>query len=253
MRLAGKTVFVTGAANGIGRSCALAYAREGASLVLADVDLAGARDAASEIGASALAIECDVSRAASVERAASETLARFGDIHALHNNAGIAGPSKPLDETSEEEWDALMAINLKSVFLTVRAFLPALRRTRGTILNTASMVGLIGQSRHAAYTATKGGMITLTKSMALDYAGDGIRVNAICPAAVMTPMLESWCDSQPDPAATRELLGRIHALGYCPKGDEIASAAVFLLSDDARFVTGCILPVSGGAELGYRV
>ncbi len=253
MRLTGKTVFVTGAANGIGRSCALAYAREGASVALADVDIAGARDAANEIGPAALALDCDVSRAASVERAAAAALAHFGHIDALHNNAGISGPSKPLDETSEEEWDTLMAVNLKSVFLAVRALLPALRHSRGTILNTASMVGLIGQSRHAAYTATKGGMITLTKSMALDYAADGIRVNAICPAAVMTPMLESWCEAQPDPAATRDLLGRIHALGYCPSGDEIASAAVFLLSDEARFLTGCILPVSGGAELGYRV
>ncbi len=253
MRLAAKAIFLTGAANGIGLACAIAYAREGASVAVADIDRTRAEQAAHAIGAPSIALACDVSQGESVERAAALALDHFGRIDTVHNNAGIPGPSKPLDETSDEEWDTLMAVNLKSVFHTTRAFLPALRRGRGSILNTASMVGLIGQSRHAAYTATKGAMIALTKSMALDYAADGIRVNAICPAAVMTPMLERWCDDQPDPVATRAMLSRIHALGYCPPGDEIAGPAVFLLSDDARFVTGCILPVSGGAELGYRV
>jgi NAD(P)-dependent dehydrogenase (short-subunit alcohol dehydrogenase family) len=114
------------------------------------------------------------------------------------------------------------------------------------------MVGLLGQSIHAAYTATKGGMITLTKSMALDYATFGIRVNAICPAAVFTPSLERWCGEQPDQTSVRTTLAQMHALGYCPEGDVIADAAAFLLSEKARFITGCILPVSGGAELGYR-
>jgi meso-butanediol dehydrogenase/(S,S)-butanediol dehydrogenase/diacetyl reductase len=170
----------------------------------------------------------------------------------VHNNAGIASPSKPLDETREEEWDRLMSVNLKSVYWTTRAALPELIQSRGVILNTASMAGLIGQSMHAAYSAAKGAMIALTKSMALDYAPHGIRVNAICPAGVWTPMLEQWCSEQPDPVAIRSHLDQIHALGYCPKGDVVADAAVFLLSDKARFLTGCILPVSGGAELGYR-
>jgi len=138
------------------------------------------------------------------------------------------------------------------VLWTTRAALPALKQSRGTILNTASMVGLIGQADHAAYSATKGGMISLTKSMALDYARFGIRVNAICPAGVWTTMLEQWAAGQSDPAGIHAYLDRIHALGYCPKGDVVADAAVFLLSDHARFITGCILPVSGGAELGYR-
>jgi len=114
------------------------------------------------------------------------------------------------------------------------------------------MVGLIGQQNHAAYVATKGGMISLTKAMAADYAQYGIRVNAVCPAGVWTPMLEHWCEEQPDPAGIRQYLDDIHLLGDCPHGDVIADAAVFLLSNKARFLTGCILPVSGGAELGYR-
>jgi NAD(P)-dependent dehydrogenase (short-subunit alcohol dehydrogenase family) len=113
-------------------------------------------------------------------------------------------------------------------------------------------VGLIGQQNHAAYVSTKGGMISLTKAMASDYAKHSIRVNAICPAGVWTTMLERWCEEQPDPSSIRRYLDDIHLLGYCPRGDVIADAAVFLLSAKARFITGCILPVSGGAELGYR-
>jgi NAD(P)-dependent dehydrogenase (short-subunit alcohol dehydrogenase family) len=146
----------------------------------------------------------------------------------------------------------LLNVNLKSVFWMTRAVLPSLKQSRGSILNTASLVGLIGQSNHAAYSRTKGGMITLTKSMALDYAPFGIRVNAICPAGVRTPLLEKWARDQPNPAEIDLYLNKIHALGYCPRGDVIADSAVFLLSDMARFITGCILPVSGGAELGYR-
>jgi meso-butanediol dehydrogenase / (S,S)-butanediol dehydrogenase / diacetyl reductase len=252
MLLENKVVFLTGAANGIGRECALACAREGASVVVADVDLDQARRTTAEIGAAAIAVACDVADGPSVERAVEAALGRFGRIDAVHNNAGISAPSKPLDETSEHEWDRLMAVNLKSVFWTTRAALPALKQSRGTILNTASMVGLIGQANHAVYSASKGAMITLTKSMALDYAPLGIRVNAVCPAGVWTPMLEQWAAEQPDPAGIHQYLDQIHALGYCPHGDVIGDAAVFLLSERARFITGCILPVSGGAELGYR-
>jgi NAD(P)-dependent dehydrogenase (short-subunit alcohol dehydrogenase family) len=114
------------------------------------------------------------------------------------------------------------------------------------------MVGLIGQTNHAAYVASKGAMISLTKAMAADYAGIPIRVNAICPAGIWTPTLERWCAEQPDASGVRESLDRIHLLGPCPNGDVIADVAVFLLSQRARFMTGCIIPVSGGAELGYR-
>lgn len=252
MLLENKVVFVTGAASGIGRECALAYARECASVVVADIDGDAAHGTAAGLGGRAMAVECDVADRVSVESAVRKTIERFGRIDAIHNNAGIATPSKALDETTDEEWDHLMAVNLKSIFHTTRAALPGLKETRGAILNTASMVGLIGQANHAAYVATKGAMISLTKSMALDYAPFGIRVNAVCPAGVWTPMLEQWAAQQPDPAGIHEYLDRIHALGYCPRGDVIADAAAFLLSDRARFITGCILPVSGGAELGYR-
>lgn len=247
-----KVVLITGGASGIGRECALAYAREGARVVLADVDADRAAETAAALDGEGLAVSCDVASGPAVENAVRAAIGRFGRIDAVHNNAGIASPSKPLDQTSEDEWDRLFQINLKSVYWTTRYAIEALTESQGSILNTASMAGVIGQADHAAYAATKGGMIALTKAMALDYAPRGIRVNAICPAGVWTPMLEDWCSQNPEPGRVRQYLNEIHALGYCPRGDVIADAAVFLLSDMARFVTGCILPVSGGAELGYR-
>ena len=157
-----------------------------------------------------------------------------------------------LMEIGASAWDALFNINLKSVLHTTRHGIAALRESKGCILNTSSLVGVIGQEIHAAYTATKGGMNTLTKSMALDYAKEGIRVNAVCPAGIWTPMLRQWASEQPDPAGISKYLDDIHPLGYCPDGDVIADACVFLLSSKARFVTGHIMHVSGGAEIGYR-
>jgi|SRR5579871_4701066 len=250
--LAGKVVLITGGADGIGRECSLAYAREGARVAIADVRAEKARQTAGELNGAGLAVACDVTDRASVEAAVKSTIGHFGALDAVHNNAGISSPSKPLHETSEEEWDKLQQVNLKSVYWTTRFAFEFLAARRGCILNTASMVGLIGQSNHAAYVGTKGAMISLTKAMALDYASQGVRVNAICPAAVWTPMLREWVREQPDARAMEESLDSMHALGYCPNPDVVADAAVFLLSEKARFLTGCILPVSGGAELGYR-
>jgi meso-butanediol dehydrogenase/(S,S)-butanediol dehydrogenase/diacetyl reductase len=250
--LGGKVIVLTGGADGIGRECALAYAREGATVAILDRDLDQAMRTASDAGEDSIALRADVADGDQLRIALIEVLDRFGRIDAVHNNAGVASPSKPLHETTEEEWDVVQRINLKSVFWTTKFAFDALVASKGTILNTASMVGLIGQQDHAAYVASKGGMIALTKAMAADYARYGIRVNAVCPAGVWTPMLERWCGEQADPAGIRQYLDDIHLLGACPHGDVIADAAVFLLSSKARFVTGCILPVSGGAELGYR-
>lgn len=250
--LSNKVVLLTGGGDGIGAECALAYAREGASVAILDQNLHPAEEVASRAGEGSVAIRADVSDGAMVESAIGKVLKRFGRIDAVHNNAGVANPSLPLHETSEVDWDNVFRVNLKSVYWTTRFTFSALAASKGAILNTASMVGLIGQPDHAAYVATKGAMISLTKAMAADYARHSIRVNAICPAAVITPMLDRWCDEQPNPAGTRELLDNIHLLGPAPRGDVIADVAVFLLSSRSRFMTGCIVPVSGGAELGYR-
>jgi meso-butanediol dehydrogenase/(S,S)-butanediol dehydrogenase/diacetyl reductase len=250
--LSGKVVVLTGGADGIGRECALAYARQEATVAILDRDLDAALRTASDVGGGSMALHADVSDGDAVRAAIGTVLERCGRIDAVHNNAGISSPSKPLHETSETEWDDLMRINLKSVYWTTLFAFEALRDSKGAILNTASMVGLIGQQNHAAYVASKGAMISLTKAMAADYGRYAIRVNAICPAGVWTPMLEKWCAEQTDPEGIRQYLDDIHLLGPCPRGDVIADAAVFLLSSKARFITGCILPVSGGAELGYR-
>ena len=250
--LEGKVVVLTGGGDGIGRECALAYARAGATVAILDRNISAAERTAAELGGESLAVQSDVSDGGAVQTAMATVLGKFSRIDAIHNNAGISSPSKPLHETSEEEWDDLQRVNLKSVYWTTRYGFEALSASKGAILNTASMVGLMGQQNHAAYVATKGGMISLTKAMAADYAQYSIRVNAVCPAGVWTPMLEQWCGEQPDPASIRKYLDDIHLLGYCPRGDVIADAAVFLLSSKARFITGCILPVSGGAELGYK-
>lgn len=245
MLLTDKVIFLTGGSMGIGYECAKQYAAAGATVVVVSNDEASL--ATFEDG-----IYCDVSRAADVAGAIQQTLDKYGRIDAIHNNAGIAAPSKPLHLTTEDEWQRLFEVNLKSIYLTTHFGLEALKASKGCILNTSSLVGQIGQENHAAYAATKGAVNALTKSMALDYAPLHIRVNAIAPAAVWTPMLRKWNSEQPDPAAMEAYLQHIHPLGYCPEGDVIADAAVFLLSDKARFITGCILPVSGGAELGYR-
>jgi meso-butanediol dehydrogenase / (S,S)-butanediol dehydrogenase / diacetyl reductase len=250
--LQNKVIFLTGGSCGIGRDCAKAYAAEGAKVIIAANDGEGIEKVAVELGPDHLGIVCDVTRDNEIKDAIEKGLSRYGRLDAIHNNAGISNPSKPIHETTDAEWDALFEVNLKSVLYTTRHAFAPLFASKGCILNTSSIVGVIGQEIHAAYTATKGGMNALTKSMALDYAKYPIRVNAVCPAGVWTPMLRQWCAEHPDPDSTEHYLNEIHPLGYCPDSDAIADACVFLLSEKARFITGHILHVSGGAELGYR-
>ena len=252
--LSDKVIFLTGGSMGIGLACAKAYAAEGANVIIAATASSNisAEEVAAQLGQKHHGITCDVSNSSDVEKAIGQTIEKYGKIDAIHNNAGIATPSKPLHETSDIEWQRLMDVNLKSILFTTRFGFEELKKSKGCILNTSSLVGEIGQENHAAYTATKGAMNALTKSMALDYASYKIRVNAVLPAGVWTPMLRKWKEEQPDPVSIEKYLNDIHPLGYCPEGDVIADACVFLLSDKARFITGTILPVSGGAELGYR-
>lgn len=247
-----KIILLTGGSCGIGLDCAKAYAAEGAKVAVLALDRDGVEKTVKELGSDHLGLVCDVTRDEEIKAAVEKTVSRYGHLDAVHNNAGISTPCKPLHETTDAEWDALFDVNLKGVLHTMRHAFPALVKSHGCVLNTSSLVGVIGQEIHAAYTATKGGLNALTKSMALDYAKYGIRVNAVCPAGVWTPMLRQWCSEQPDPASTIRYLDEIHALGYCPESTVIADACVFLLSEKARFITGHIMNVSGGAELGYR-
>jgi len=252
MLLKDKIIFLTGGSTGIGLDCAKAYVAEGATVVLVARNGDEACRAAADLGPEHLGFSCDVADDSQVKQALERTLSTYGRLDAIHNNAGIGLPAKPLHETTDREWDQLFNINLKSLLHTTRHGFEALKKSKGSILNTSSLVGVIGQADHAAYTATKGGMNTLTQSMALDYAQYQIRVNAVCPAGTWTPMLRKWASEQADPKGVNQYLDEIHPLGYCPEGDVIADASVFLLSDKARFITGHIMHVSGGAELGYR-
>lgn len=248
-----KAVFITGGGSGIGKECVKAYLKAGAKVLVMDRDHDALQEMEHEFpNGSLLTFTGNVISQNDIESAINKVVAVFGKLDVIHNNAGVASPSKPLDQTSEQEWDELFSVNLKSVYWTTKYGIEALKLTKGCILNTSSVVGQIGQDNHAAYVATKGGMSALTKAMALDYAPFGIRVNAVCPAGAWTPMLRTWASEQPDPKLIENYLANIHPLGYCPEGDVIADVAVFLVSNAARFVTGSIMPVSGGAELGYR-
>ncbi|HEY4324816.1 MAG TPA: SDR family oxidoreductase [Mucilaginibacter sp.] len=253
MLLKNKVIFLTGATEGIGFECAKAYFNAGARVsIISDSELSIEKAGEKLTGNDMILINADVSKSEDVRMAIEKTVNHFGGIDVIHNNAGISGPSKAAHETTPEEWDRLFDVNVKGIYNTVRFGIDELKKTRGNILNTGSLVGEIGQQLHAAYSATKGAIGALTKSMALDYAPFGIRVNAVAPAGVWTPMLRSWSKEQPDPFFIEKYLDEIHALGFCPEGDVVADACLFLVSEQARFITGCILPVSGGAELGYR-
>jgi NAD(P)-dependent dehydrogenase (short-subunit alcohol dehydrogenase family) len=248
-RLEGKVAVVTGAGSGIGRAIAHRFAQEGASVVIAEVNRDAGASAASEIraeGGSALFVPTDVSRAADVEAMVRRTVAEFGRLDVLVNNAAIQILGR-LADTSEEDWDRLQSVNLKGVFLCSKYAIPEMVRTGGgSIVNIASVLGLVGDPDLAAYCAAKGGVLALTKAAALAYGPAGIRVNAICPGDVDTPMVRDYFNKDPDPEALRRRISSEYALRRIAEPREIAEAALFLASDASSFVTATALVIDGG-------
>jgi NAD(P)-dependent dehydrogenase (short-subunit alcohol dehydrogenase family) len=241
----GKTVVVTGAGGGIGRAIALAFAGRGSRLVIADRRGEQAEETARLIGeCRALAVETDVTRDDDVTRLIGKAADIFGRLDVLVNNAGVNGPMAPIEETTEADFDRVLAVNLRGVFLCTRRAIPELLKTgTGAIVNVASAGGVVASPNMAAYVASKHAVIGLTKTAALELAPRSIRVNAVCPASVATDMLAAAADRMP---GGREGLIAAHPLGRIARPAEVAEAVVWLASDAASFVTGHALLVDGG-------
>jgi NAD(P)-dependent dehydrogenase (short-subunit alcohol dehydrogenase family) len=253
MKLENRVAIVTGGSKGIGQGIARVFHEEGAIVVIASRGREEGEHISSELGAAegrAWYVATDVTRSASIRAAIEGAAERFGRLDILVNNAGYH-LSKNVEQTSEEEWEFIINTNLRSTFLCAKYAIPHLRRTRGNIINISSMVGLVGQPNAGAYSASKGGQIAMTKGMALDFAVDGIRVNALCPGWIETPLVEDWFSQQKDPAASRQYIHGAHPLGRIGTAEECGRAAAYLASDDAAFVTGITLNLDGGVTLGY--
>ncbi len=247
-RFDGKTLIVTGGGGGIGRAVATRFASEGARVALVDVDDAGLKASVAAVegaGGAALAIRADVTQAVEVQRYVRLTRERFGAIDFFHNNAGVLGDLKPLVEYAEETFDAVIAVNVRGVWLGLKYVAPAMRTPGAAIVNTASIAGLMGSRNLVAYTASKHAVIGLTKTGALEFAGRGIRVNAICPAPIETNMVKALEAGAGKSA--RERLTATLPLRRFGEPAEVAALVAFLCSADAAYITGGIYTVDGGA------
>ncbi|PKM13031.1 MAG: short chain dehydrogenase [Gammaproteobacteria bacterium HGW-Gammaproteobacteria-5] len=248
MTFSGQVALVTGAAAGIGRATAQAFAEQGLKVVLADIDEAGIRDGAESIraaGGQAIAVRCDVTRDAEVKALIEQTLAQYGRLDYAFNNAGIEIEQGRLAEGSEAEFDAIMGVNVKGVWLCMKHQLPVmLAQDGGAIVNTASVAGLGAAPKMSIYAASKHAVIGLTKSAAIEYAKKQIRVNAVCPAVIDTDMFHRAYEADPRKA---EFAAAMHPVGRIGKVEEIAAAVLYLCSDSAAFTTGHALAVDGGA------
>jgi NAD(P)-dependent dehydrogenase (short-subunit alcohol dehydrogenase family) len=249
MKLKGKVAIVTGAASGIGRASVIAFAREGAAVIIADRNTAAGEETAGAIraeGFSAISIGVDVASESSVAALIAQTIANFGRIDILFNNAGVV-MVKPLESMTEEEWERVLAINLKGAFFAIKHAVPHMRMAGGgAILNTGSIASFTGQLNTPAYSASKGAIALLTKSLALDYGRDHIRVNCICPGITDTPMLrEHMGYGEAGETAIRTRLSRVPT-GEILTPEDVARAALYLVSDDSRGITGILHVVDGG-------
>jgi NAD(P)-dependent dehydrogenase (short-subunit alcohol dehydrogenase family) len=249
MKLEGRSAIITGASTGIGRAAALIFAAEGAKLTLLARSEKGEEVAgqARKLGAEAKFVKADVSKAAHWDKAVKSAIKDYGRIDVLYNNAGI-GMYRPFLETTEEDWDAVIDNDLKSVYLGCKHVIPEmLKQGGGVIINTASEIGISGARNYAAYCAAKGGVVQITRALAIEFGEKNIRVNCLCPGVTDTPMLAQGINRAKDPAARRRSLEQDVPLKRLGQPEEIARGALFLASDDSSFMNGATLVIDGGA------
>ncbi len=249
MRLKDKTAIITGAGSGIGRATAILFGIEGANVVCADINEPEATVTCDQIrgdGGVAVAVRVDVTQSTDAKKMVDLAVSTYGGLDILFNNAGllIAGS---VTKSEEESWNKTFDVNLKGVMLGSKFGIPEIaRRGGGAVINASSINGLVASIAVAAYAASKGGVLMLTKQMALDYASSNVRVNCVCPSDVNTPMVRNFINASPDPAATEARVRDRIPLGRLAEPEDIAHAVLFLASDDAAFITGVALPVDGG-------
>jgi NAD(P)-dependent dehydrogenase (short-subunit alcohol dehydrogenase family) len=244
MRFAQKTVLISGGNRGIGFATAKLFASEGANVVIMARDLERGTDIAQDLGANF--VRGDVRRSDDCERAVQGTLELHGHLDVLVNGAGIFYRNRTVERTTEAEWDATLETNLKGAFLMCKHAMPHLRAVRGNIVSIASYVGLVGFAGSSAYAASKAGLVNLTRSMALDHAREGVRVNCVCPGSVDTEMIHQAWEAFGDVREAQRLWAEKHPIGRIATPDEVAQTIAFLASDAASFITGAALAVDGG-------
>jgi NAD(P)-dependent dehydrogenase (short-subunit alcohol dehydrogenase family) len=239
-----KVVLITGAASGIGAGIAELFAESGYAVAVVDLDLAGAKRIAAKLGKPAIAFAADIADEAQARTAIESTVREFGYISVLINNAGIE-VSGSVSDLSPTQWDRQIAVNLRGAFLMSHHAIPAMRERGGVILHISSVHANVSWAGSAAYDATKAGLIGLTRAMAVDHGPEGIRVNAICPGYIDTPLMEKWLESVPDRNATMRQVLSVHPVGRIGTPRDVAQAALFLASDAASFISGTSLVVDG--------
>ncbi|MCL6571998.1 MAG: glucose 1-dehydrogenase [Bacillus sp. (in: Bacteria)] len=246
MRFLGKTAIITGGGSGIGRSSAIRFAKEGACVAVADIDSVGGEETKgmiTEAGGEAIFVKTDVTNSEQIKALINTTTTTFGGLHILFNNAGIGNTEVRSVDISEEEWDRVVDINLKGVFLGIKYAIPELIKAGGgVIINTSSLLGLKGQKFVAPYNASKAGVIMLTQNAALEYGKYNIRVNAIAPGVIDTKIIDVWKKDE----RKWSIISRANALRRIGTPDEVANAVLFLASDEASFITGATLSIDGG-------
>ena len=255
MRFEGRVAIVTGAAKGIGAGCARVFCQEGGLVALLDIDEPAGTSLAAELTARgpgrAVFWECDVGDHQQIATAIDAVTAEFGRLDCLINNAGVHPPATPLEETSIEDLESLFRVNFISTFAAARYAVPHLRKTKGTIINMSSMTAVLGQDQSAAYSASKGAQLSLTKALAVELGRDGIRVNAVLPSNVDTPLMRDWAATLDDPESALQRVADLQVFGRMAQPEEIGRVCLFLATEDSSFVTGQGIEVEGGASLDY--